>query len=187
MCVYIHTHTHIQCAVWCSKWQSHTNTSAVRQLPFKFWFSADHYGHLIPATNCKYKPSHCGYFWGFLNFYYWNSDPPLVLHLPLSLTYWASWCYHHGHLFNNCWTLYTIFWHNEVSLHHHYTPNISWQWIQMGETRCNNKTVWQYKFIPRTNFPMSLPSQINMTDSCAIYCMYQLQVLPPTIPPKVTD
>jgi hypothetical protein len=57
---------------------------------------------------------------------------------------------------------------------------ISWQWIQMGEPSCNNKTIWHYKFIHRTNCPMSLPSQINMTGSCAIYCMYVLQVLPPT-------
>jgi len=50
------------------------------------------------------------------------SDPPLVLCSPLSLTYWANWCYYHGHLVNNCWTLYTIFWHAAISLHHHHTP-----------------------------------------------------------------
>ena len=65
------------------------------------------------------------------------------------------------------------------SLHHH-TP------ISVGsEFRWENQvatmtTAWRYKFIHRTNFPMSLPSQINMTGSSAVYCTYLLQVLPPT-------
>jgi hypothetical protein len=104
-----------------------------------------------------------------------------VLCSPLSLTYWANWCYHHGHLFNNCWTLYTIVWQAAISLpHHHTTISVG------GEVRWENqvatiKTVRHYKFIHRTNFPMSLPSPINMTGSCAIYCMYLLQVPSPTI------
>lgn len=115
------------------------------------------------------------------------SDPPLVLCSPFSLTYWANWCYHHGHLFNNCWT-YTIFWHVAISLCHHHTPVSVGGEFRWRKQVATIKTVWHYKYTHRTNFVMSLPSQINMTGgSCTIHCMYLLQVLPPTIPRKVTD
>ena len=48
--IYIYTHS-VQCDAQNDKViQINMCTSAVRQPPFKFWFSADHYGHLIPLT-----------------------------------------------------------------------------------------------------------------------------------------